>query len=158
MAQTTKKRKVGPRSGRTSTRRIKRDIPLQEVDSSMEKMALSDFAESTKKELKRLGDRIHEAADKSVHLAKDIAGDVQKFARDATDLTRTKIDLHNLRAEREKLYSLMGQHITNLYKENKLTKIKTRFKDDFAKLDELEAAIDEKNKLAERLSLSKYVT
>jgi hypothetical protein len=147
MAQTIHKRKTGSGATRTSSRRIKKDIPLEDIESSMEKMALSDFAESTKRELKKLGDRIHEAADKGVHLARDIAEDVQKFARDATDMTKAKIELHNLKTEREKLYSLMGQHITNLYKENKLTKIKTRFKDDFAKLDELEAAIDEKKKL-----------
>jgi hypothetical protein len=89
-----------------------------------------------------------------VHLARDIAEDVQKFARDATNLTKVKIELHNLREEKENLYSLMGQHLINLYREKKLTKIATRFKDDFKKLNELESAIAEKEKEAAGIKLS----
>ena len=127
---------------------------MDDIESSMEKMALTDFAESTKEDLRKLGDKIHEATDKGVHLAKEIAEEVQKFARDATNLTKVKIDLHHLKTEREKVYSLMGQHLSNLYKEKKLTKIATRFSDDFKKLNELESAIEEKEKEAAGISLS----
>jgi hypothetical protein len=154
MANTTKKKRVSARARKPSAGRKKKDVPLEETESSMEKMALLDFAENTKEELRKLGDKIHEATDKGVHLARDIAEDVQKFARDATHLTKAKIELHNLRTEKEKLYSLMGQHLINLYREKKLTKIATRFKEDFKKFNELESAIAEKEKEAAGIKLS----
>lgn len=153
MANTQKKRTASARSAKPSVRRKKKAATLEDIESSMEKMALTDFAENTKEELRKLGDKIHEATDKGVHLAKEIAEDVQKFARDATTFTKVKIELHNLKTEKEKLYSLMGQHLSNLYKEKKLTKIATRFRDDFKKLSELESAIEEKEKEAARISL-----
>jgi hypothetical protein len=155
MASRIKKRVASSGSAKPASRRKKKDTPLEDIESSMEKIALSDFAESTKEELKKLGDKIHEATDKGVHLAKEIAEDVQQFARDATNLTKVKIELHNLKLEKEKLYSLMGQHLSNLYKEKKLTKIATRFRDDFKKLNELESAIEEKVNEAAGISLSK---
>ena len=154
MLNQIKKRADSARSAKPSTGRKKKAAPLEDIESSMEKMALSDFAENTKAELRKLGDKIHEATDQGVHLAKEIAEDVQKFARGATNLTKVKIELHNLKEEKEKLYSLMGQHLSNLYKEKKLTKIATRFKDDFKKLNELESAIEEKEKEAAGISLS----
>jgi hypothetical protein len=123
----------------------------------MEEEALSDFTEKTKKELKVLGDKIHEATDKGVHVVKDIAGHVQRFAQDATALTKLKIDLHSLKSERSKLYSLMGEQLRNLYISKKLTGIKSRFKDDFKRLDELEAAIAEKEEKAKGISISEDI-
>jgi len=155
MANRTKKRAASSRSRKPSVRRKREAGSLEDIESLMEKMALSDFAESTKEELKKLGDKIHEATDKGMHLAKEIAEDVQQFARDATNLTKVKIELHNLKSEKEKLYSLMGQHLSNLYKEKKLTKIATRFRDDFKKLNELESAIEQKEQEAAGISLSK---
>jgi hypothetical protein len=154
MANRTKKKATSASSTKSSVRRSRKAAPQEDIESSMEKIALSDFADSTKEELKKLGDKIHEATDKGVHLAKEIAEDVQKFARDATSFTKVKIELHNLKTEKEKLYSLMGQHLSNLYKEKKLTKLATRFSDDFKKLNELESAIEEKEKEAAGISLS----
>jgi len=154
MANTGKKRTASGKSSKPTVRRKKKAASLEDIESSMEKMALTDFAESTKEELRKLGDKIHEATDKGVHFAKEIAEDVQKFAKDATSFTKVKIELHNLKSEKEKLYSLMGEHLSNLYKEKKLTKMATRFRDDFKKLNELESAIEEKEKEAKRISLS----
>jgi hypothetical protein len=150
-----KKRTAAKTPGKRRT--PKKDIPLAEIESSMEEKALSDFTEKTKKELKVLGDKIHEATDKGVHVVKDIAGHVQRFAQDATELTKLKIDLHNLRNERSKLYSLMGEQLRNLYMSKKLTGIKKRFKDDFERLDELETAIAEKEKSAKGISISEDI-
>lgn len=155
MAVTKKKKTAASGAKKATTRKKKQTESLGGIESSLEKMALTDFAESTKEELRKLGDKIHEATDKGVHLAKEIAEDVQKFARDATNLTKVKIELHGLKAEKERLYSLMGQHLCNLYKEKKLTKIATRFRDDFKKLTELESAIEEKEQEAAGISLSK---
>jgi hypothetical protein len=155
MAGKTKKKTSTSRSKKTSARRRKKqDVPLEDIESSMEGMALTDFARSTKEELKKLGEHIHEATDKGIHVAREIAEDVRKYAQDATTLTKLKIELHNLKEERDKTYSLMGKHLSNLYKAKKLSSIKTKFKYDFAKLKEIESAIDEKEKLAAKLSLT----
>jgi len=155
MATKTKKRvSTTKRPAKTSAKRKKKEATLEEVESSMEGMALTDFARSTKEELRKLGDHIHEATDKGVHVAKEIAEDVRKYAQDATNLTKLKIELHSLKAERDKTYSLMGKHLSNLYKSKKLSNIRTKFKYDFAKLNEIESAIDEKEKQAAKLSLT----
>ena len=120
----------------------------------MEKVALDDFTETTKEELKHLGDKIHEATDKGVHVARDIAEEVRRFTRDATELTKLKMEIHHLKVEREKLYMLMGEQLKNLYKTGKLGNIRSRFKDDFRRLDELEEALTEKEKSASGISLS----
>ena len=162
MASTTAKKKMTARKKTAARKKVsakkvrsrkKREPSLEEVEYSMEKMALSDFAESTKEELKKLGDKIHEATDRGVSVVKEIADEVQRFAKDKTELTRLKIDLHNLRAEREKLYTLMGEQLVNLYKAKKLSNLKTRLKADFARYDELQSFIDEKEKLAAKLSV-----
>jgi hypothetical protein len=153
MAGKTTKKKTASKT--TKKRRVKKkETPLEEVESSKEEIALSDFAETTRAELKKLGDKIHEATDKGVHIVKDIADHVQKFANNATELTKLKIELHNLKNERTKLYTLMGEQLRNLYISKKLTKIKTRFQEDFKRLDELEAAISEKEKLSSGISIS----
>ncbi len=157
MAETVKKKRASKKKTvkRKTARKVnKKEESLDDVESSMEGMALNDFAESTKKDLKKLGDKIHEATDKGVHIVKDIAEHVQRFASDATELTKLKIDLHSLKSERTKLYTLMGEQLRNLYISKKLTGIKKRFKDDFKRLDELEAAIAEKEQLASGIPIS----
>ena len=152
-------KKTAKKSAKKSAKKTKSKITVKDtMDAIRQKtgnMSLSDFAQSTKDQLMKLGDRIHEAADKGIHVVHDIADDVHSFATNATDLTKLKIDLHNLKEERTKLYSLMGEQLRNLYLTNKLSGIKTRMKADFARLDELESSIDEKQKLATRLSLTK---
>ncbi len=161
MAGTTIKKRAAKKKAtkKTTRKRIaKKNIEsLEEIESSMDKMALDDFAETTKADLNKLGDKIHEATDKGVHVVRDIADHVQRFARDATELTKLKIDLHNLRSERIKLYTLMGEQLRNLFISKKLTKIKTRFADDFQKLQEIETAIAEKEKSASRISISEDI-
>lgn len=150
-------RKTTKKTARKTTKKRtlkKKAVSLGEIESSMEEMALSNFAETTKAELKKLSDKIHEATDKGVHVVKDIADHVQRFANDATELTKLKIELHSLRNERTKLYTLMGEQLRNLFVSKKLTKIKTRFADDFKKLQELETAIAEKEERASRMSIS----
>jgi len=117
------------------------------------KMSLSDYAQLTKEELIKLGDKINEATDKGMNLAHEIAEDVHKFTKNATELTRLKIDLHNLKEERDNLFALMGEQLRNLYRTDKLSRIKSRMKADFIRLDELEALIKEKEKLISRISL-----
>lgn len=151
MAKTIAKRRASSKSAK-KRRTKEKVISMEEVESSIEKMALNDFTETTKQQLKKLGDKIHEATEKGVHVVKEIAADVQRFAKDKTELTRIKIELHNLKAEREKLYKLMGEQLRNLYKSKQLTNIKKRFRADFERLEELEEAIDAHEKHAGKLS------
>ncbi len=153
MADANVKKRVTKKRAKKRTTK-KSAVPLEEIESSMEREALNDFAETTKADLHKLGDKIHEATDKGVHVVRDIADHVQRFAKDATELTKLKIDLHNLRSERTKLYTLMGEQLRNLFISKKLTKIKTRFADDFEKLKELEAAIEEKEQRASEIPIS----
>ena len=59
-----------------------------------------------------------------------------------------------MKVEREKLYKLMGEQLKNLYKTGKLGNIRSRFKDDFQRLDELEAELAEREKMASGISLN----
>ncbi len=159
--KTTKKttKKAAKKAAKKSVKKTTSKITIKDTADAIRQktgyMSLSDFAQSTKAELLKLGDRIHEAADKGINVMHDIADDVHSYAKNTTDLTKLKIELHNLKEERTKLYSLMGEQLRNLYVTKKLSGIKTRMKADFARLDELEASIDEKQKLAAKLSLSK---
>jgi hypothetical protein len=156
MAATTKKKSKVSKT--TSKRRVKKsDVPLGEVESSMDELALDDFAHTTKEELRKLGDKIHEATDKGVHMVKDIADHVQRFASDATELTKLKIELHNLKSERTKLYTLMGEQLRNLHVSKKLTNIQRRFKDDFKRLDELETEIAEIERKASGIPIAEDI-
>ena len=148
MAVTKSRKKTLGKITRKKAGAKKKNVSLDEVETSLEAMALTDFTDSTRNELKKLGDKIHEAADRGVHIVKDIAEEVQRYAKDATERTRIKIELHNLKAERDKLYTLMGEQLRNLYKSKKLTNMSRRFKEDFKRLDELEKAINEHEKLA----------
>ena len=148
-------KKAAKKSAKKTTSVTAKKAPVDTIKQNKRKMSLSDFAQSTKEELAKLGDKIHEASDKGIHLAHEIAEDVHKFATNATELTKLKIDLHNLKEEKQKLYALMGEQLRNLYKTGKLSYIKTRMKEDFIRLDELESLIAEKEKLSSRISLSK---
>lgn len=125
------------------------------IESPIDKTAVLDFVHSTKEELRKLGEKIHEAADKSVIVAKHIAEDVRKFSKDATDLTKMKIDLHNLKADREKRYASMGKQLSKLNKAKNLRNIKAKFRSDFAKLEELESDINKKEKKTGKIALLK---
>jgi hypothetical protein len=136
----------------TRKRRSRRKaVPLGEVESRMEEMALSDFVKTTKDELKKLGEKIHEATDKGVHVVKEIAEEVHHYAKDKTELTRLRIELHNMKEERDNLYSLIGQQLRNMYKSNRLSYVKKKFKTEFDRLDELDREIGEHEKHAGEL-------
>ena len=142
------------RSARPAVRkgRKKKEASIEEIEASMEKMALKDFAKKTRDDLTKLGDKIHEATDRGMHVVKEIAEEVQRFAKDATERTRIKMELHNLKGERDKLYALMGEQLRNLYRSNQLSSLKKRFRADFEKLDELEHAIEEHEQTDRELS------
>ncbi len=150
-----KKKKPVSRKPKPKAVKPAKDISLGEIESEMEEMTMNDFAESTKKDLKKLGELIHEAADKGTHIAKEIAEDMRIFARDARNLTMIKMEIHNLENEREKLYCTIGKRLTTLNRTKKLTDIKTKFKKDFSKLAALDSSIKKNKKQAGKISLTK---
>lgn len=114
---------------------------------------LHDSLETTKKQLGKLGERLHEARNKGMHFAREIAEEVHRFATDATELTKVKIEIHNLKKEREALLQLMGEKLKNLYHSGQFRNVQSKFSYDLNKLEKIEAAIIEKEKDAESLSL-----
>lgn len=153
---TTGKKKTTSKTAKPRVRRAVKDTSLAEIESSMKKIAFMDFAESTKKELKKLSEVIHEAADKGAHVAREVAEDMRKFAKDARNLTMIKMKLHSQKTERDRLYCVMGKRLNTLNKTKNLSNIKSKFKDDFAKLNELDSAIKKNKKQAGRISLTKH--
>jgi hypothetical protein len=112
-----------------------------------------DLLNATRSQLGKLGDKLHEAADKGMHMVKDIAEEVHRFSHDATELTKIRIEIHNLKSDKNNLLTVMGEKLRNLHKAKKLANIKPKFKYDFNKLDELDKKISEKTKEADLLSL-----
>lgn len=114
---------------------------------------MHDTLDTTRKQLGNLGEKMHEAADKGIHFVKDLAEEVHRFATDATEITKIKIEIHNLKKERDSILMVMGQRLKNMYHARKLANIRSKFKSDMSRLDEIEADIAGKEKEAKKLSL-----
>jgi hypothetical protein len=121
-----------------------------------EKKEVHDLLVATRSQLGKLGDRLHEATEKGMHAVKEIAEEVHRFSHDATELTKKKIEIHNLKNEKNNLLALMGQKLRNLHKAKKLSNIQPKFSYDFNKLDELDTLIAEKEREADNLSRDIY--
>lgn len=117
-----------------------------------EKDVIPHLSDTTREQLKKLGDKLHDASDKGVNAAREVAEKIRLFATEATEITKRKVELHNLKKQRESLLLLMGEQLRNLYRAHQLTHIETKFTYDFKKLDELEATIAEKEKAIEKAS------
>lgn len=129
---------------------------LKELGENLERAAdkgIYDSAEKTQDHLKKIKDILSEATDKGVNTIREVTEKIHHFASEATELTKLKIELHNLQKEREKFLLLMGEQLRNLHKSDKVRNIQKKFKYDFQKLDELEAGIAEKEKELSRHSL-----
>jgi hypothetical protein len=114
---------------------------------------MHDTLDTTRQQLGKLGEKLHEAADRGIHLVKDLAEEVHRFATDATEMTKIKIEIHNLKKERDSILMVMGQRLKNMYHARKLTNVRSKFKSDMSRLDEIESDIAGKEKEAKKLSL-----
>ncbi|MBC8412388.1 MAG: hypothetical protein ISR96_09095 [Nitrospira sp.] len=105
----------------------------------------SDQLESTHDKLDSslhtLRDKLSKAAEKGVNAIKEVAEKIHLFADDATELTKRKIEYHNLQKEHEKLLILMGIQLRNMNKSNTLNNVKNKFKYDFQKLNDIETEL-----------------
>ncbi len=157
--KTAGKRSAGSKCGRNSAKKtsvLDLDKTMDRIKELGDKLAKSAekglYDETTRDQLRKLKEKLSEAADKGAHAFREAAGKIHQFAGEATELTRLKIELHNLQKEREKFLLLMGEQLRNLYKSNKLRNIREKLKYDFRKIDEIEEAIAEKEREAARLA------
>ncbi|UCF65038.1 MAG: hypothetical protein JSW33_04195 [bacterium] len=109
--------------------------------------------ETTDEKIKKVGDRLSEVADRGVDVLKEVFGKVKDFSVDAAELTRLKVDIHRLKGDRDRMYTVMGEKLWELRDSDKLRELKTLFEGDFKKLETLHSEIKEKEKLASKISL-----
>ena len=109
--------------------------------------------ETTEEKLRKMGDKLSEAADKGVLALKEVFERVKDFSSDAAELTKLKIEIRNMKTDRDKLYASMGKKLWNMKKSAKLENIQSTFSEDFNKLEDFEDKIAKKEKQAEKISL-----
>lgn len=104
---------------------------------------------------RNVGDKLGEAAQKSMDAARDILEKVRFFASGATELTRLKIDVANLKSDRKRFIEEMGEKVWQLQKSGKLDKASDELKPTFQKVEDLESRISEKEKEIKKVSLTR---
>ncbi len=121
--------------------------------SSIVKAITPHIPDSTREQLKKLGNKLSKTTDKGVHMTKDATERVRHFTSEATKLTKLKIEIYKMKSNRDKLISAMGAKLFKLYKTKKLKNVQSAFKTDFKKLDELKTNISKKEKEVSKISL-----
>ena len=91
-----------------------------------------------------ISDKISAATDRGVALAKELFGKAKHYSNEAVELTRLKIDIYNLKSDRDRIYKNMGARLWQLNKEDKFRGIKSQFTDEFDLLNSLEEKISAK--------------
>jgi hypothetical protein len=108
---------------------------------------------SQEEKLRKVGDRLSDAADKGVEVLKEVFGKVKDFSVDATELTRLKVEIHRLKGDRDRMFTVMGEKLWELRGSDKVAELKTLFGEDFKKVEELSKDIEAKEKTASKISL-----
>ena len=108
---------------------------------------------SSEEKLRKVGDRLSEAADKGVETLREVFGKVRDFSVDAAELTRLKVEIHRLKSDRDRMLTVMGEKLWELRESDKMKGLKTIFEDDFKKLEDLIKDIEKKEKTASKISL-----
>jgi hypothetical protein len=124
------------------------------IDSGNVNNVVSNISEATGRQLKRFRKGLGSAAETEPKVLKDISEKVRQFANKATELTRLKIELHNLKEEQETLLRVMGENLWNMHRAGKMTRLKTKFRYDFNRLEEVVTEIKEKKRAATRITRS----
>ena len=150
------KKKTTTSPGKTSKPKAEQKpdpVETKEPESATEKEPVGKESETTEEKLRRMGDKLSEAADKGVMALKEVFERVKDFSSDAAELTKLKIEIRNLRSDREKLYASMGKKLWDMKKEDKFRNVQSAFTEDFAKLEKFADKIAEKEKQAGKISL-----
>ena len=155
---TSKKANTGKKSTREKTPSVKQRMGSnKESVEPKSKPTGNDSLEkekiSTEERLKKVGDRLSDAADKGVDILKDVFGKVKDFSVDAAELTRLKVEIYRLKNERERLLIVIGEKLWEIKDQEKFKDIKPLFLEDFKRLEELDTAIQNKEKSASKLSI-----
>ena len=74
-------------------------------------------------------------------------------AIDAADLTRLKVDIHRLKGDRDRIFTVMGEKLWEMRDSEKMKDLLSSFEADFNKLQALIDEIKEKEKAASKISL-----
>jgi tRNA U34 5-carboxymethylaminomethyl modifying GTPase MnmE/TrmE len=152
MAETKTKKKRVSRSRTTASTKKAARKKTSKVSSNETREMISHISKVTQKQIRNLGDKVISAKDREKLLLKDITEKVRNFANKATQLTKLKIELHNLREEHEDLLKVMGDNLWNMHKADKVTNIKSKFRYDFKRLEDLESEINKKKKSASEIT------
>ena len=151
MAETKTKKKRVSRSRTTASTKKAARKKTSKVSSNETREMISHISKVTQRQIRNLGDKVISAKDREKLLLKDITEKVRNFANKATQLTKLKIELHNLREEHEDLLKVMGDNLWNMHKADKVTNIKSKFRYDFKRLEDLESEINKKKKSASEI-------
>lgn len=111
---------------------------------------VSHISDATKKQLQIVGKRLQTAKEKEARSLQDISGKIRQFVITTSQLTKLKIEIHNLKEEHENLLQVMGENLWNMHKAGKTTRIQSKFKYDFQKLKDLEKELSAKKRAATR--------
>ncbi len=130
-------------------------VPLKQIKKAVnrESEMQDNMADATREQLKKLGDKLSEATDKGVHVARDIADRVRHFASEATELTKLKVEIHKLKNAQDRLIFDIGSKFVELYKNQKLSNIESVFADDLTQLEYIKSQIAIKEKGVNKISL-----
>ncbi len=120
---------------------------------SIVKAITPHISDSTREQLKKMGDKLSETTDKGVHMTKDVTERIRHFTSEASKLTKLKIEIYKMKSRRDNLISAMGEKLFKLHKTKKMKNVQTAFKTDFKKLDELKTNISKKEKEVSKISL-----
>ena len=146
MAETKSKKKRASKSRTSTTAKKTARKKSSKVSSNEAGEMISHISDATQMQIRNLKEKVISAKDREKIILKDITEKVRNFANKATQLTKLKIELHNLQEEHEDLLKVMGDNLWNMHKADKVTNIKSKFKYDFKRLAELESEIDWKKK------------
>jgi hypothetical protein len=89
-----------------------------------------------------------------VDAIKVMAGKVGHLAGSAGDLTKSKIAVHNLQAELDKVYQDTGEKVRQLDEQNKLGEVKSHFLEELKKIDDLKKQVRKSEQHIKGISFS----
>jgi uncharacterized protein Yka (UPF0111/DUF47 family) len=150
------KMKTKPSPGKTAKPKTEQKpdpVETKEPESAAEKEPVGKESETTEEKLRRMGDKLSEAADKGVMALKEVFERVKDFSSDAAELTKLKIEIRNLKSDRDKLYATMGKKLWEMKKEDRFRNVQSAFSEDFAKLEKFADKIAKREKQAGKISL-----
>lgn len=137
------------------TKRIKKRVQ-DTAAATLEKTgeAAQKTAETVKEGASVVGEKVSEVASKGMEALKTGAKKVSHFTGEASKLAKLKVEIHNLKSARDRLFLEAGTKLWHLRQGKKLADVQTAFSEEFQRMAELQAQIMVKEKEAESISLT----